>query len=53
MEFASYGATNERCARHACAQFLPNIPVLQDDGAARHLAGMTLPDVTLRRPPRR
>jgi len=29
-------------------QFLPpGIPVPQDDGAARHLAGMTLPDVAL------
>jgi peroxiredoxin len=29
-------------------QFLPpNIPVPQDDGAARHLAGMTLPDLAL------
>ncbi|HEY6754054.1 MAG TPA: peroxiredoxin [Pseudolabrys sp.] len=29
-------------------QFLPpNIPVPQDDGAARHLAGLKLPDVTL------
>ena len=25
----------------------PNIPAPQDDGAARHLAGMTLPDLTL------
>ena len=25
----------------------PNIPVPQDDGAARHLAGMKLPDLTL------
>ena len=25
----------------------PNIPVPQDDGAARHLAGMTLPDIAL------
>lgn len=29
-------------------QFLPpGIPVPQDDGAARHLAGMNLPDLTL------
>ncbi|HYC15695.1 MAG TPA: peroxiredoxin [Pseudolabrys sp.] len=29
-------------------QFLPpNIPVPQDDGAARHLAGMKLPDIAL------
>jgi len=25
----------------------PNIPIPQDDGAARHLAGMTLPDLAL------
>ena len=29
-------------------QFLPpNIPVPQDDGAARHLAGAKLPDIAL------
>ena len=25
----------------------PNLPVPEDDGAARHLAGMKLPDITL------
>ena len=35
-------------------QFLPpGIPAPQDDGAARHLAGMKLPDLRCRRPPAR
>lgn len=52
MEFMSYTGTTMAQAREAPGTHDPthlpaNIPVPADDGAARHLAGMTLPDIAL------
>jgi peroxiredoxin/catechol 2,3-dioxygenase-like lactoylglutathione lyase family enzyme len=52
MEFMSYTGTAMAQAREAPGAHDPthlpaNIPVPVDDGAARHLAGMTLPDIAL------
>ena len=49
MEFMSYGTKpmTEAPGTHNPNVLPPNIPAPQDDGAARHLAGMKLPDIAL------
>ena len=37
----------EAAGAHDPTYLPPDIPVPQDDGAARHLTGMTLPDIAL------
>ena len=50
MEFISYvgaHAMREAPGQHDPTVLPPGIPIPQDDGAARHLAGMKLPDLAL------
>ncbi len=50
MEFISYvkeGAMREAPGKHDPTFLPPNIPIPQDDGAARHLVGMKWPDLAL------
>ena len=51
MEFISYAhgasAVREAPGKHDPTMLPPGIPVPQDDGAARHLTGMKLPDLAL------